>query len=70
LLPGLFDEGLQNCIHVLSAIDFETKDDLHYVKEEGLVEFKRPIQCRKLLNAWTTKDVFYLILFKMTTTCY
>ncbi|GAA6094790.1 sterile alpha motif domain-containing protein 3, partial [Tachysurus ichikawai] len=34
----------------LSAI--ETKDDLRYVKEEDLMEFLRPIQCRKLLNAW------------------
>lgn len=32
-LPGLSDETLQKCIHGLSAIGVETKDDLRYVKE-------------------------------------
>uniref|UniRef100_A0A8C1PKJ5 Uncharacterized protein n=1 Tax=Cyprinus carpio TaxID=7962 RepID=A0A8C1PKJ5_CYPCA len=51
-LPGLSDETLQKFIHGLSAIGVETKDDLQYVKEEDLMEFLRPIQCRKLLNVW------------------
>ncbi|XP_067237385.1 sterile alpha motif domain-containing protein 3-like [Chanodichthys erythropterus] len=55
-LPGLSDETLQKFIHGLSAIGVETKDDLRYVKEEDLMEFLRPIQCRKLLNAWKNEE--------------
>ncbi|XP_077093821.1 uncharacterized protein LOC143745587 [Siphateles boraxobius] len=47
---------LQKFIHGLSAIGLETKDDLQYVKEEDLMEFLRPIQCRKLLNAWKNEE--------------
>lgn len=60
-LPGLSDETLQKFIHGLSAIGVETKDDLQYVKEEDLMEFLRPIQCRKLLNVWKNEGMFYLI---------
>lgn len=60
-LPGISDETLQKCIHGLSAIGVETKDDLQYVKEEDLMEFLRPIQCRKLLNAWKNEGMFNLI---------
>ncbi|KTF71661.1 hypothetical protein cypCar_00046218 [Cyprinus carpio] len=55
-LPGLSDETLQKFIHGLSVIGVETKDDLQYVKEEDLMEFLRPIQCRKLLNAWKNEE--------------
>ncbi|GAA6089220.1 uncharacterized protein LOC113101086, partial [Tachysurus ichikawai] len=55
-LPGLSDETLQKFIHGLSAIGVETKDDLRYVKEEDLMEFLRPIQCHKLLNAWKNEE--------------
>lgn len=57
-LPGLSDETLQKFIHGLSAIGVETKDDLQYVKEEDLMEFLRPIQCRKLLNVWKNEGMF------------
>ncbi|XP_034145225.1 uncharacterized protein LOC117593613 [Esox lucius] len=55
-LPGLSDETLKKFIHGLSAIGVETKDDLQYVKEEDLMEFLRPIQCRKLLNEWKNEE--------------
>jgi len=30
----------------------ESKDDLQYIREQEIAEVIRPIQCRKLLNAW------------------
>ncbi|XP_067312741.1 uncharacterized protein [Pseudorasbora parva] len=55
-LPGLPDEMLKKLLHGLTAIGVETKADLHFVNEEDLVEYLRPIQCRKLLNAWKNKE--------------
>lgn len=56
-LPGLSDETLQKLIHGLTAIGVETKADLNYVKEGDLMEYLRPIQCRKLLNAWKNEGI-------------
>ncbi len=53
-LPGLSDETLQKLIHGLGV---ETKADLNYVKEGDLMEYLRPIQCRKLLNAWKNEGI-------------
>nr|XP_055049458.1 uncharacterized protein LOC129434833 isoform X1 [Misgurnus anguillicaudatus] len=55
-LPFLSDETLQKLMHGLTAVGVETKADLLYVKEEDLLEYLRPIQCRKLLDAWKNKE--------------
>ncbi|XP_073688519.1 uncharacterized protein [Garra rufa] len=55
-LPVLSDETLQKLMHGLTAVGVETKADLLYVKEEDLMEYLRPIQCRKLLDAWKNKE--------------
>ncbi len=56
-LPGLSDETLQKLIHGLTAIGVKIKADLIYVKEGDLMEYLRPIQCRKLLNAWKNEGI-------------
>lgn len=60
-LPGLPDEMLKKLLHGLTAIGVETKADLHFVNEEDLVEYLRPIQCRKLLNAWKNKGNLFAL---------
>ncbi|XP_037643652.1 uncharacterized protein LOC119498678 [Sebastes umbrosus] len=39
----------------IQATGVERREDLKYVREEDMVEFIRPIQCRKLLDCWKSQ---------------
>ncbi|KAL7833685.1 hypothetical protein AOLI_G00286450 [Acnodon oligacanthus] len=48
----LSEETLKKLVDGLVAVGVETQANLQFVKEEDLLEHLKPIQCRKLLNAW------------------
>ncbi|XP_039608902.1 uncharacterized protein LOC120528891 [Polypterus senegalus] len=52
VIPGLPEERLNPLVEKLIGLGVESFEDLVYVKEEDILEFIQPIQCRKLLNAW------------------
>ncbi|KAG2456475.1 PAXB1 protein, partial [Polypterus senegalus] len=52
VIPGLPEERLNQLVEKLIGLGVESFEDLVYVKEEDILEFIQPIQCRKLLNAW------------------
>uniref|UniRef100_A0A3B1KH65 Uncharacterized protein n=1 Tax=Astyanax mexicanus TaxID=7994 RepID=A0A3B1KH65_ASTMX len=55
VLPNLQEQTLSSLLEKLASIGVECKSDLRLVKEEDLQEYLRPIQCRKLLQAWSTE---------------
>ena len=56
-LPGLSEETLKKLVDGLVAVGMETQADLQFVKEEDLLEHLKPIQCRRLLNAWKCEGI-------------
>lgn len=52
VLPGLSPDVTSQLVEKLTDQGVESLDDLIYVKEDDILEFIRPIQCRKLLSAW------------------
>ena len=55
VLPSLPEQTLSSLQEKLASIGVESKSDLKLIKEEDLQELLRPIQCRKLLQAWSTE---------------
>ncbi|XP_032365428.1 uncharacterized protein LOC116680827 [Etheostoma spectabile] len=55
-LPSIAPESLQNVIEKLMQQGVDSREDLQYVREQDMEEFIRPIQCRKLLEAWKPKE--------------
>ncbi|XP_036416694.1 uncharacterized protein LOC118800543 [Colossoma macropomum] len=55
-LPGLSEETLKKLVDGVVAVGVETQADLQFVKEEDLLEHLKPIQCRRLLNAWKCEE--------------
>ncbi|KAF5907891.1 uncharacterized protein DAT39_002437, partial [Clarias magur] len=53
VLPSLPEDTLNLLVEKVLNQGVESKEDLQYVKEEDIVELIRPIQCRKLLKAWS-----------------
>uniref|UniRef100_A0A3B1JNM8 Uncharacterized protein n=1 Tax=Astyanax mexicanus TaxID=7994 RepID=A0A3B1JNM8_ASTMX len=53
VLPNLQEQTLSSLLEKLASTGVECKSDLRLVKEEDLQEYLRPIQCRKLLQAWS-----------------
>lgn len=54
-LPRIPEESLSRMVEKLIQQGVETEEDLQYVREEDIQEFMKPIQCRKLLDAWKYK---------------
>ncbi|KAK0155310.1 Sterile alpha motif domain-containing protein 3 [Merluccius polli] len=54
-LPSLPVESLGCMVEKLIQQGVETEEDLQYVREQDIEEFLKPIQCRKLLDAWKHK---------------
>lgn len=54
-LPSIPAASLDSIVEKLIQQGVETEDDLQYVREQDIEEFMRPIQCRRLLNAWKRK---------------
>lgn len=54
-LPRIPEESLRHMVEKLIQQGVETEEDLQYVREEDIQEFMKPIQCRKLLDAWKYK---------------
>lgn len=52
VLPILSPDVINQLVEKLVDQGVEGVDDLVYVKEDDILEFLRPIQCRKLLSAW------------------
>uniref|UniRef100_A0A3B3RC51 Uncharacterized protein n=1 Tax=Paramormyrops kingsleyae TaxID=1676925 RepID=A0A3B3RC51_9TELE len=52
VLPSLSPDVISQLVEKLTNQGVEGLDDLIYVKEDDILEFIRPIQCRKLLSAW------------------
>ncbi|XP_036973995.1 uncharacterized protein LOC119030475 isoform X2 [Acanthopagrus latus] len=55
-LPRIPEESLRHMVEKLIQQGVETEEDLQYVREEDIQEFMKPIQCRKLLDAWKYKE--------------
>ncbi|XP_041839467.1 uncharacterized protein LOC121638641 [Melanotaenia boesemani] len=55
-LPSLPEEKIYLLVEKLRMQGVESREDLMYVQEEDMVDFIRPIQCRKLLDCWKLKD--------------
>ncbi|XP_053333205.1 uncharacterized protein LOC128506653 isoform X2 [Clarias gariepinus] len=53
VLPSLPKNTLHLLVEKVLNKGVETKEDLQYVKEKDVAELIRPIQCRKLLKAWS-----------------
>ncbi|KAG5836596.1 hypothetical protein ANANG_G00257280 [Anguilla anguilla] len=52
VLPSVPEETLTLLVETILHQGVESKDDLQYIREQEIAEVIRPIQCRKLLNAW------------------
>ncbi|XP_026129962.1 uncharacterized protein LOC113110151 isoform X2 [Carassius auratus] len=52
VLPSLSPDVTNQLVEKLMDQGVEGLDDLVYVKEDDILEFIRPIQCRKLLSSW------------------
>ncbi|XP_067284857.1 uncharacterized protein [Pseudorasbora parva] len=58
VLPSLSPEVINQLVEKLMDQGVEGLDDLVYVKDDDILEFIRPIQCRKLLSAWKNQVLF------------
>nr|XP_023659174.1 uncharacterized protein LOC111839466 isoform X2 [Paramormyrops kingsleyae] len=56
VLPSLSPDVISQLVEKLTNQGVEGLDDLIYVKEDDILEFIRPIQCRKLLSAWQNQE--------------
>lgn len=54
-LPSLPIESLGHIVEKLIQQGVETEEDLQFVREQDIEEFMKPIQCRKILDAWKGK---------------
>lgn len=54
-LPKIPVKSLSCMVEKLIQQGVETEEDLQYVREDDIQEFMKPIQCRKLLDAWKCK---------------
>lgn len=54
-LPSIPVEALGRMVEKLIQQGVEAEEDLQYVREQDIEEFMKPIQCRKLLDAWKHK---------------
>lgn len=52
MLPSLTEEKSKLLIEKLILKGVENTEDLKYIKEDDMVEFINPVQCRKLLVYW------------------
>lgn len=69
-LPSLLEEKLVVWVEKILNQGVENKDDLKYIREEDLVEFVRPIQCRKLVwKLQGTRDHFCCFSTKIIIVC-
>ncbi|XP_076864064.1 uncharacterized protein LOC143516400 [Brachyhypopomus gauderio] len=57
VLPSLPEQTLSCLLEKLLSTGVECKSDLKLIKEEDLQELLRPIQCGKLLQAWSTEEI-------------
>lgn len=55
VLPGLPNEALKLVEDTLEALGATTTDDLKYITEGDLLPVLKPIQARRLVNAWVQK---------------
>ncbi|XP_042609737.1 uncharacterized protein LOC109084889 [Cyprinus carpio] len=56
VLPSLSPDVTNQLVEKLMDQGVEGLDDLVYVKEDDILEFIRPIQCRKLLSSWKNQE--------------
>ncbi|XP_073722008.1 uncharacterized protein [Misgurnus anguillicaudatus] len=56
VLPTLSPDVINQLVEKLVDQGVESVDDLVYVKDDDILEFLRPIQCRKLLCAWKNQE--------------
>ncbi|CAM4566857.1 unnamed protein product [Leuciscus chuanchicus] len=55
-LPGLPPDTLTSLMTGLESLGVQSREDLYYLKEDDLLIYLRPIQCRRLICAFTPKD--------------
>lgn len=53
VMPSITPLLLEQLIATLAESGVEQAEDLRYVQENDLAGHLKPIQCRKLLSAWT-----------------
>lgn len=63
VLPSLSPDVISQLVEKLTNQGVEDLDDLIYVKEDDILEFIRPIQCRKLLSAWQNQGRDKIVYF-------
>lgn len=56
VLPKLSEDSLKQSVDKLLGHGIEDLEDLVYVKEDDMLKYLRPIQCRKLLCAWKNQS--------------
>ena len=64
VLPSLPDQTVEEILTYLSEAGVESISDLSFVEEGDLKSVLRPVQVRKLLQAWRPKGNF--VFFKKT----
>lgn len=58
VLPSLSQDLTEHLVEKLMDQGVEGLDDLVYVKKDDIAAFIRPIQCRKLLDAWKVQGKY------------
>ncbi len=54
-LPGLPPDALASLMTGLESLGVQSTEDLCYLKEDDLLIYLRPVQCRRLICAFTPK---------------
>ncbi|GBN81878.1 hypothetical protein AVEN_18462-1 [Araneus ventricosus] len=62
ILPSLQSNIQDSLIKLLEDIGVTAEDELKYVQESDLTAILRPIQARKLIDAWTQLDELYVVV--------
>jgi hypothetical protein len=53
VLPNLAADAINNVVAKLDDIGIEIVDDLQHVEQQDLVPLLKPIQARKIMDAWS-----------------
>lgn len=54
-LPGLPTDTLASLMTGLESLGVQSMEDLFYLREDDLLIYLRPVQCRRLICAFTPK---------------
>ena len=61
ILPSLSSEKVTDVVKCLTESGVETVADLQFVQEGDLLDVLKPIQIRKLMQAWKLKGICFFL---------